>query len=168
MIFTSLLTAVAPFLGGLVTSTLPNVVKYMERGQEYKHEMALIKLQMEAQAAGLDHTKFITDVKATVDEGKSLRDHDMALSGDKRLVFVRGAIRPFLTIFFFLFWLAVKVAVLVMMLYNNAPAEVILSNIWDEWAQATFSAVIGFWFGTRAIMYTMDQYAKIDTAKKGI
>jgi len=109
---------------------------------------------MEAAAQGVDITHFNTIVQ----EGNSLRDHDMAFTDNEFLNNVRGAVRPFLTIFFFLFWLVVKLTILVVMVRNGAPIEFIIDATWDQWAQATFGAILGFWFGTRALLYIMDNY----------
>ena len=159
----SLLLAVGPALLGLLTSFLPNLIKYLERGQEYKHEMELIRLKMEAAAQGLDHELIVASLKATVDEGKSLRDHDSGLDGSKWINDLRAAIRPFLTIFFFLFFVGIKVTVAWIMIQNGAPPELILAAIWDQYTNAIFGAVMGFYFGTRAMMHTMEQYRKQET-----
>ena len=69
----TLLAGALPALLGLLTSFLPNLVRYLERGQQYKHEIALTQLRMEAAREGMDY-KLITDgIKAVVEEGDSVR-----------------------------------------------------------------------------------------------
>ena len=156
MIFT-ILTTLLPALLGILTSALPNLVQYFERSQEYKYEIEIIKLRMEAAAQGID----VADIKTIVQEGNSIRDHDLAFSNNEFLNTVRGVIRPILTVFFFLFWLVVKLTILVIMVRNNAPIEFIIDATWDSWAQATFGAILGFWFGTRALLHMMERYQPI-------
>ena len=155
------LTAIAPTLIGLFSSAIPNLVKYLERSQENKHEVELIKLKMEAAAQGLEYDRIAATVKATVEEGKSIRDHDVELTDNKFINMVRASIRPVLTIFFFLCFVAIKATVAWIMISNGAPAELVLNTVWDVYTNAIFGAIMGFYFGTYAIINMMEQTSRI-------
>jgi hypothetical protein len=154
----TILTTLLPSIIGFFSAAIPSGVKYLERGQEFKHETDLIKIKMEAARQGLDYAAIIESTKADIQEGESVRQHDLAFSDNVFINNFRAIIRPFLTIFFFLFWLVVKLTVLVIMVGNDAPTSIILEAMWDGWSQATFGVIIGFWFGTRALLHMFDKY----------
>lgn len=149
----TILAGIIPTLLGILSSTIPNLVQYLERGQTFKHEKELIELRMEATARGLDQQELIAGAKADVAEGISLREHDIALTDNWFINLVRAAIRPFLTIFFFLLWAGTKIVIAKMMIDNNIAAEKIIEVVWDPVSVSIFGAIMGFWFGTRTLLH---------------
>jgi len=152
----SLLMGVLPTILGIISSSIPNLVQYLEKGQDYRHEAELVKLQMAAAREGLDHQLVVDSIKAIADEGKNLRDHDTVTAGVANNHFInviRASIRPFLTIFFFIFYIGTKVAIITMMMQNNLAAQAIIDVVWDPYTNAIFGSIIGFYFGTRAFLH---------------
>ena len=149
----TLLAGLLPTIIGVFTSGIPHVVKYLEKGQEYKHEMELLKLRMEAASQGLDQQIFLENLKATVQDGQSVRDHDLAIVSNPYMDALRSSVRPLITYTFFLAFIAIKVVMIYVMLNEGVPGSDILKAIWDDYTNAIFGAICGFWFGSRAFMY---------------
>jgi len=64
---------------------------------------------------------------------------------------LRASVRPVITYFFFLMFVAVKGSALYAMLVTGEDIPTAISLVWDEDTGALFAAVISFWFGSRAI-----------------
>ena len=161
----SLLAGAIPTILGLVTSGIPHFVKYLEKGQEYKHEVELIRLRMEAAAQGIDQEVFLETIKGAVEEGKSLREHDSTLTDSRFVNILRASVRPVITYFFFFVFIGIKVAMALNMWWDDIPAKIIMEVIWDDYTTAIFGAIVGFWFGSRAMMHTFTGYREFKEGK---
>lgn len=153
----TLLAGLLPTIIGVFTSGIPHVVKYLEKGQEYKHEMELLKLRMEAASQGLDQQIFLEDLKASIEDGKSVRDHDLAVPSNRYMDALRAGVRPLVTYTFFLAFVGVKIALGVVMYQEGLPGKEILSVIWDGYSNTIFGGIMGFYFGSRAFMHLNGQ-----------
>ena len=118
-----------------------------------QHEAELIRLRMEAAAQGMDYQLIVENTRAIVQEGESLRKHDMALDGGEFLNTLRASVRPIITYFFFFTFIIIKVVSLAIMIWQGVPILDVLPVIWDETTSAIFGACIGFWFGYRTMMH---------------
>jgi|DEB0MinimDraft_4_1074332.scaffolds.fasta_scaffold73380_2 hypothetical protein len=148
---------------GVISGVLPNLVKILERRQDYKYEIELTKIKLEAAARGLDIQQSIADSQAIVEEGKSLRDHDLYLNGNKFLDTLRASVRPLLTYFFFFMFCGIKIAAATLMFKEGYNSLEVLQAVWDIYTVAIFGSVIGFWFGSRAMTKLMDVQIKNPT-----
>lgn len=142
---------------GLLSSILPNVVKIYEKKQDLKHEIELTKLRIAAAERNVELTTVAEVAKADVSEGDSLRDHDSLLSGHSTFDALRASIRPVVTYVFFLLFIGIKITVLVIMVNRGVDADKIVNTIWDKETMAIFSAIIGFWFGSRMLKSFMPE-----------
>lgn len=145
-----MITLLAPFLG-MIASLLPELIKIFARKQELAHEIKLHELQMEAARQGVFLNVLLEEVKADAREGDSIREHDLALSGGEFIDTLRASIRPIVTYLFFLMFLIVKSSAAYVMLTSGADIPTTLQAIWDQDTFAIFGAIMGFWFGGRAI-----------------
>lgn len=145
---------------GLVSGVLPSVVKIFERKQEYQHELELIRLKMEAAKQGLEFEAIARAAQADADESKSLRDHDSAITYGGRMETLRASVRPVLTYFFFALFCIIKLAAVTLMFTDGYDAKEILAMVWDTYTVAIFGAIMGFWFGSRAMTRLTDVYVK--------
>lgn len=141
---------------GFITSFGPSILKYFERKQEIKHELALNELRIKYAERSTELNVILEEAKAAAREGDDLRRHDMSLRGGSFIESLRASIRPVITYIFFLVFVAIKG--LIMWKFMETGTADFLTNfkgaleaIWDQETQAIFSAVIGFWFGQRAI-----------------
>lgn len=142
---------------GLLSSILPNIVKIYEKKQDLKHEIELTKLRIAAAERNVELTTVAEVAKADVSEGDSLRDHDSLLSGHSTFDALRASIRPVVTYVFFLLFIGIKITVLVIMVNRGVDADKIVNTIWDQETMAIFSAIIGFWFGSRMLKSFMPE-----------
>jgi hypothetical protein len=148
---------------GLLTSALPSLIKYLEKRQTYIHEREIIKLQGELAAQGYAHQRIVEVAQAVVREGESLRLHDTIVSTNKYINDFRALVRPALTLIFFLAFLTVKFIAVWIMISKGYPPEQIIEVTWDDYTGAMFGGVIGFWFGTRSIMYISEGFKSKDS-----
>lgn len=145
-----MLTLLSPLIG-IFGSLLPNIVRIFERKQEMKHEIELTRIKLDAAKENAKLELDTANVKADVDEGKSVRDHDSSLDGGKYINTLRASIRPVITYVFFLLFVAVKVAAAYVMLKNGQSVPEMLKAVWDPDTMALFSTIIAFWFGARVL-----------------
>ena len=138
----------SPILG-IFGSLLPSIVRIFERKQELRHELELTRIRMQEISLKGKLKADIENIKADVDEGKSVRSHDMSLDGGKFINALRASIRPVITYAFFLLFVAVKVAAAYVMLKQGQSVPEMLKAVWDAETMALFSTIIGFWFGSR-------------------
>jgi len=140
---------------GLLSSAIPNLVKVLEKRQESNHEIKMLEMRIEAASKGIDLQYHLESVKADIEEGKSIRDHDALVAGDGWIFTLRTAVRPVLTFLFFFLFLIIKLVAVFAMLQQGAPVVDILNAVWDEYTVAIFGSIIGFWFGHRAFLHIL-------------
>lgn len=149
-----------PLIGaitGLLSGALPEVIKYFKQRQDNKHELEILKLQMQAQAQG--HMQRMEAINAEADIrqeeilAKMYEPKPVTLSGVKWIDgfvallngiadFVIRMTRPLVTFGF-------------TGLYANMKLEQVkllgAIRAFDENDQAVFSVIIGHWFGARSM-----------------
>ena len=134
---------------GIIGSVIPNLVKILERRQDFKHEREMLQIRLDAAAKGVELQYDAEIAKASVEEGKSLRDHDIMFAGNEFLDTLRSSIRPVLTYFFFFMFCGIKITAATFMFENGYNPIEILNAVWDVYTAAIFGTVIGFWFGSK-------------------
>lgn len=148
-----LLTIISTVLG-ILSSSIPNLLRIWERRNEARYELELTKLRLEGLKAGLDVSKDIEDIKALVREGESTRSHDSVLDGGEFINKLRASVRPVITYTFFLFFIFVKLTAFVLVISQGLTVEnlnLAMATIFDDTTVAVFSTILGFWFGARAL-----------------
>ena len=143
---------------GIIGSVIPNLVKILERRQDFKHEREILQIRLDAAAKGVELQYDAEIAKASVEEGKSLRDHDIMFAGNEFLDTLRSSIRPVLTYFFFFMFCGIKITAATFMFENGYNPIEILNAVWDVYTAAIFGTVIGFWFGNRSMNYVLKAY----------
>lgn len=138
-------------LFGLLGSAIPSVIKIFEKKQDYKHDLELAQLHIEAGKDKVKQEALTAMVRAEVDDRISVRLHDSNLSGGKFINALRASIRPVITYSFFVVFVAIKFTALKIMIDNGIDAVVIIDRIWNDETMALFSTIIAFWFGSRVI-----------------
>lgn len=136
---------------GLVGSLLPNVIKIFEKKQDYAHELALKRLEYDAAREGILLQQQVEAIKADTIEGESVRKHDIDVEYTGFWAALRASIRPVITYSFFILFCGIKIAAFIVLINRGASPTELLSLVWDSETMAIFSAIIGFWFGSRAI-----------------
>jgi len=136
---------------GVLSGLLPNIIKIFEKKLDYKHEIELTKIKMDAAREGLVLQLQVEGLKADVAEGDSVRKHDSDIEYTGFWGALRASIRPTITYAFFIVFVGIKVAAFIVLVERNATPTELLTLVWDNETMAIFSAIIGFWFGSRAI-----------------
>jgi len=137
------------FLGGLLGlggSLAPAVLDYFSSKNERKHIEAMAQLGHVFEYLG-------KEADATSAETVALLDHDKSLVTENKFIqLLRASIRPVITYTFFILFLIVKLTGLwVAWFVMKEPFATSMLAIWDTDTSALFAAVMGFWFGNRAI-----------------
>jgi len=136
---------------GFGTSFLPEVLNYFKAGQEHKHNLERMQLEMDLMARRSELKIQELDKQAEIKETEGLYKHDSMDAGGF-VNALRGSVRPVITYAFFGLFVAIKVvAVMTMMNEQGADLAGALNVIWDDNTAGLFAAIMSFWFGNRAV-----------------
>lgn len=145
---------------GILSGGFPSILKLLERRQDYKYEIELTKLKIEAATRGLKIQAEAEMARADADEGKSLRDHDSDIPSNEFIDTLRASIRPVLTYLFFFLFAGIKITAATLMFEQGANTVEVLGAIWDVYTIAIFGSIMGFWFGSRTMMHFSNMYIR--------
>jgi hypothetical protein len=137
---------------GFAGSAVPSVIDHFKEKETNKTKIELLKLQgqLHKDGAAIDLNMF--ESKATDNEHARLIAHDMSMSNDSGFFgAMRKSVRPVITYLFFALFATIKITMIFSAYDNTGDLLTSLSLIWDEETAAMFSAIISFWFGSRAI-----------------
>lgn len=142
-------------LTGFSASLVPHLIDLYRSYQSHTYKME--ERQQELQAAEANYKFQIekSNTTASTAELKALLAHDESLTSSKWLRDLRASVRPVVTYIFMLLFVFVKVASFIQ--FANDPridVTTAVTLLWDTETIALFSAVLSFWFGSRA----MDSY----------
>ena len=136
---------------GFGTSFLPEVLNYFKAGQEHKHNLERMQLEMDLMARRSELKIQELDKQAEIKETEGLYRHDSMDAGGF-VNALRGSVRPVITYAFFGLFVAIKtVAVMTLMNEQGADLAGALNVIWDDNTAGLFAAIMSFWFGNRAV-----------------
>jgi len=136
---------------GVLSGLLPNIIKIFEKKLDYKHEIELTKIKMDAAREGLVLQLQVEGLKTDLAEGESLRKHDSDIEYTGFWGALRASIRPVITYAFFIVFVGIKIAAFIVLVDKGATPTELLTLVWDNETMAIFSAIIGFWLGSRSI-----------------
>ena len=135
---------------GFGTSFLPEVLNYFRAGQEHKHNLERMSLEMDMMAKRNELKLDIMDKQAEIKETEGLYKHDSMDAGGF-INALRGSVRPVITYVFFGLFVAIKVTALLALMNAGNDLGRPLSLIWDGATAGLFAAIMSFWFGGRAV-----------------
>ena len=135
---------------GFGTSFLPEVLNYFRAGQEHKHNLERMSLEMDMMTKRNELKLNIIDKQAEIKETEGLDKHDSMDAGGF-INALRGSVRPVITYVFFGLFVAIKVTALISLMDAGNDLGRSLSLIWDDATSGLFAAIISFWFGGRAV-----------------
>jgi len=136
---------------GFGTSFLPEILNYFKAGQEHKHNLERMQLEMDLMARRSELKLQELDKQAEIKETEGLYKHDSMDAGGL-VNALRGSVRPVITYAFFGLFVAIKtVAVMTLMNEQGADLAGALNVIWDDNTAGLFAAIMSFWFGNRAV-----------------
>ena len=135
---------------GFGTSFLPEVLNYFKAGQDHKHKLELMKVEIEMRSKRSELKLQLLDKEADIKEAEGFYKHASVDAGGF-INALRGSVRPVITYCFFGLFLAIKVTELLALLNVGHDMGRALSLIWDDATAGLFAAIMSFWFGNRAV-----------------
>ena len=138
-------------LFGILAGILPTVLTLIQRRMELKYQIQLAQLKIDAATKGMELNVQAQDINAIVTEGANLRAHDASIDGGQFINTLRASIRPVITYAFYFMFVTIKLTAGAVMVAQGVNTIEILNAVWDTHTAALFGAVMGFWFGSRAV-----------------
>jgi hypothetical protein len=136
---------------GFMSGVIPEVVGYFKKKQDHQFELQLYEAKAKYATVLSENSLKEWDLKAEIQELKSLYKHDQTLSTKNEFISaLRASVRPIITYFFFLMFVGIEVSVIFSLVHPD-----IIDKIWNTNTQGLFAAVLSFWFGTRAMSKVM-------------
>jgi len=136
---------------GLLGSALPEALKIWRQKQDYKQELAIMNLQIEAaEKAGEQRLEEI-EIQGDIDDVISARKHDKK-TDIRWIEGLRASVRPVITYAFFGLYAVVKIAQYRMIMADTTIGvdwTTAVEMIWNVDEVAIFATIISFWFGGR-------------------
>ncbi len=156
---------------GFISSAFPEVLGLFRQSRDNAHELALLKLQMDydreklaaqKQAADAQYAYRLQEIAVNADtaERVALNHGAGTKSGAIGIAWVdglSGSVRPMITYCFFALYILVKIAQFGMLMNPSLPWQTHLTfnqamvALWSDEDMGIFSAIIAFWFGSRAL-----------------
>ena len=136
---------------GFASGVVPEVLGYFKKQQDHEFELELYAAKAKyAEALTANKLKEL-DLKAEIQELKSLYKHDQTLKTSSPFISaLRASVRPVITYFFFFMFVGVEVSVIF-----SLVEPTMIDQIWNENTQGLFAAVLSFCFGSRAMSKVM-------------
>ena len=136
---------------GFASGVIPEIVGYFRKEQDHEFELELYAAKAKyAEALTANKLKEL-DLKAEIQELKSLYEHDQTLkTGNTFISALRASVRPVITYFFFFTFVGVELSVIF-----NLVDPSLIDKIWSDNTAGLFAAVLSFWFGSRAMSKVM-------------
>ena len=136
---------------GFGTSFLPEILNYFKAGQDHKHNLERMSLEMDMMAKRNELKLNIIDKQAEIKETEGLYKHDSMDAGGF-INALRGSVRPIITYAFFSLFVAIKITALLSLMGNGGMGwTMALDTIWDDQTAGLFASIMSFWFGSRAV-----------------
>lgn len=139
-----MITIVSAILG-FFGSMLPDLLAIYRDAADRKHEMDIMKLQMEQQRQG--HVNKLEAINLEADISETTTLYKTYHSNIRWVDALNATVRPVLAYAFFLLYASVKWLQLSIIHFDFESALFIL---WGEEDQAIFAGIISFYFGQRA------------------
>jgi hypothetical protein len=141
-----MMTLLATLLG-FISSTFPDLLKLWKDGADRKHELEILKLQIEQQKQG--HVNRLEEIQVAAYSVEARALYKTYNVGIRWVDALNGTVRPVLAYSFFLLYTAVKYAQ-VSMLLDYTPIVEAISLIWHDEDHTIFAGIVSFYFGQRA------------------
>lgn len=156
---------------GFVSSAFPDLLGLFRQSRDNAHELEVLKLQIaydreklgaqkEAAEAAYAYKLQEITTQADVAERAALNEGPGTKTGLLGILWVdalSGSVRPILTYCFFAVYVLVKVSQFGMLMNPSLPWQTQLTfdqamvSLWTQDDMGIFSAIIAFWFGSRAL-----------------
>ena len=133
---------------GFISAAFPDLLKIWRDAADRKHELTILRLQMEQQSLG--HQQRLEEINTQADIAESKALYKTYYSGIKWVDALNGTVRPVLAYAFFLLYFTIKCMQFAMVDLGN-PLPWHMDMLWSVEDQAIFAGIISFYFGQRAM-----------------
>lgn len=141
-------------LGGVFGGLLrlaPEVLKWLDRKDERKHELAMLDKEMAMAQLRAEQAMHVADTRVEVEHFGALEDAlkgqaSMARAGGKIVSAISALVRPLVTYWVVVLWSAVKIASMVLAYQTNGDWKDMLLSNWGPDDNAIMSLLLSFWF----------------------
>ena len=135
---------------GFGTSFMPEVLNFFRAGQDHKHSLERMKLEMDLMDRRNELKLDILDKQAGIKETEGLYKHDSIDAGGF-VNALRGSVRPVITYAFFGLFVAVQIVIMVKVMDEGGDWAAAVTLMWTAETSGLFAAIMSFWFGNRAV-----------------
>ncbi len=135
-------------LVGFISSAFPDLLKIWRDAADRKHELTILRMQMEQQAQG--HTERLEEINAQADISETRALYRTYSTGIRWVDALNGTVRPVLAYTFFLLYFVIKCMQFAVVDLSD-PLPWHMATLWSVEDQAIFAGIISFYFGQRAM-----------------
>ena len=139
-------------LVGFFSAGIPKIFDFFQDKQDKKHELTLLKLQMEAdeQSRNSNRIDRLDEIKAAenVQEIKSIYKNFNV--GVKWVDALNGLVRPVIAFLLIGLYCVIEYMIFDIILLSENLSIEMLEFLWSDEDQAIFSAILSYYFGSRA------------------
>lgn len=136
---------------GFLSAAVPSIITLFTRKADHEHEQEMAKLQIEAVREGGKIALATEVAKGDTEQQRELYKYAAGPSGNERVDALNSLVRPYITMIMFHLWLGIECTILIVGVRKDLGLAELVNIIWDEPTKAIFGAVMGFWFGNRAV-----------------
>jgi hypothetical protein len=134
----------------------PEVLKYFDKANERKHELAMFTLQTDLEKLRGEfkmEEKYVDYSAQQLDTIKTAfaEQSETARTAGPFVAAISALVRPGITWALFFMYAAVKAAALALAFQTGAPWAEVIARCWDEDDFGMFTMVLTFWFVGRSI-----------------
>jgi len=145
---------------GLLGSFIPKLLDYFKIKADHKHELEVLKVQVDMIRLGHQYRMEEISTQADVASEQAVYRHaELKYTGvrwiDGILALYSGTIRPTITYLFVGTYIFVKYAQLQVLKSAGGNIWEIVWKLWNSEDMAAFMCILGFWFGGRLLRSTM-------------
>ncbi len=145
---------------GLFGSLLPEILKFFTAKEDHRHEIAMGKLQMEAQKQAGEIKLEEINATADIEEAKAIyASAEQKITGvrwiDGIVSLYSSSVRPTLTYGFFLLYAYCKYSLIYGMVKAGASWQAVGTLAWNSEDFAVFATILSFWFGGRFLKHAL-------------
>ena len=133
---------------GFISAAFPDLLKIWRDAADRKHELTILRMQMEQAAQG--HQQRLEEINTQADIAESKALYKTYYSGIRWVDALNGTVRPVLAYAFFLLYFTIKCMQFAMVDLGN-PLPWHMDMLWSVEDQAIFAGIISFYFGQRAM-----------------
>ena len=143
-------TLLGGVFGGLLRLA-PELIKTFDRGNERKHELAMLNAEMEFARVKGDIAMRQTEASMTISELNTMAEafkeqSTTAQAAGKFVAALSALVRPIITYAFIGVYFAVKVASYLIALSQGGEWREVLINLWNQDDVTIMFMIISFWF----------------------